>query len=90
MAILPEPIGYIGVDMVLGEDALGAGDAVIEINPRLTTSFVGLRAIARTNLAQAMLAVAEGAALSPKFTDGGVAFTADGSLVRHAGSDHLP
>lgn len=50
--------GYVGVDLVLGPSA--DGDAVIEINPRLTTSYIGLRALARFNLAEAMLAVVEG------------------------------
>jgi len=35
---------------------------VIEINPRLTTSYVGLRALSRVNLAGQMIAVAEGRA----------------------------
>ncbi len=52
--------GYVGVDVVLGETADGSEDFVIEINPRLTTSYVGLRALARTNLAGAMLAVVVG------------------------------
>jgi tyramine---L-glutamate ligase len=50
--------GYVGVDLVLGPAA--DGDAVIEINPRLTTSYVGLRALARFNLAEALLAVMAG------------------------------
>jgi predicted ATP-grasp superfamily ATP-dependent carboligase len=57
---LPKPQGYLGVDLVLGDDPQGHGDAIIEINPRLTTSYVGLRALARENLAGAMLAVARG------------------------------
>jgi predicted ATP-grasp superfamily ATP-dependent carboligase len=48
--------GYVGVDMVLGT----AGDTVIEINPRLTTSYLGLRQLAVTNLAVAMIQVATG------------------------------
>jgi predicted ATP-grasp superfamily ATP-dependent carboligase len=60
IAALPEPRGYLGVDLVLGEPDDGSGDCVIEINPRLTTSYVGLRALARTNLAAAMLAVVNG------------------------------
>ncbi len=52
--------GYVGVDLVLGDAADGSGDAVIEINPRLTTSYVGLRRLARFNLAEAMLAVVMG------------------------------
>jgi tyramine---L-glutamate ligase len=50
--------GYVGVDLVLGASA--DDDAVIEINPRLTTSYVGLRALARFNMAEAMMAVAAG------------------------------
>ena len=32
--------GYVGVDVVLGQDKL----YVVDVNPRLTTSYVGLRA----------------------------------------------
>jgi predicted ATP-grasp superfamily ATP-dependent carboligase len=53
--------GYFGVDLVLGPAADGSADAVIEINPRLTTSYVGLRRLARFNLMEALLAVATGA-----------------------------
>jgi predicted ATP-grasp superfamily ATP-dependent carboligase len=62
MAALPDPWGYLGVDLVLGDDPRGRGDAVIEINPRLTTSYVGLRAAAAPgcNLAEAMLAAIAG------------------------------
>jgi predicted ATP-grasp superfamily ATP-dependent carboligase len=44
---LPQPLGYLGVDLILGEDGNGAVDCVVEINPRLTTSYVGLQAAAR-------------------------------------------
>jgi len=50
--------GYVGVDLVLGPADDGSQDVAIEINPRLTTSYVGLRALARFNLAEAMLALA--------------------------------
>jgi predicted ATP-grasp superfamily ATP-dependent carboligase len=52
--------GYVGVDVVLGDAGRGEGDWVIEINPRLTTSYVGLRALAGFNLAEALLAVVRG------------------------------
>ena len=43
--------GYVGVDLVLTEE-----DAVaIEVNPRLTTSYVGLRRVANFNPAQAIV-----------------------------------
>jgi predicted ATP-grasp superfamily ATP-dependent carboligase len=52
--------GYIGVDLVLGDAADGSRDFAIEINPRLTTSYVGLRAAADFNIAEVMLRVAAG------------------------------
>ena len=54
---MPGLQGYVGVDVVLGDDRR---DWAIEINPRLTTSYVGLRALARFNLAEAMLAAVRG------------------------------
>jgi tyramine---L-glutamate ligase len=55
VAAVPGLRGYVGVDLVLGE-----ADWVLEINPRLTTSYVGLRVLARSNLAEAMLHAAMG------------------------------
>jgi predicted ATP-grasp superfamily ATP-dependent carboligase len=73
--------GYVGVDLVVGAAADGSGDRVIEINPRLTTSYVGLRALARFNLAEALLAAASGAPLPPLlWRPGPVHFCADGSV----------
>jgi tyramine---L-glutamate ligase len=54
VATLPQPLGYLGIDLVLGKPNDGSDDRVIEINPRLTTSYVGLRVLSRTNLAAAM------------------------------------
>src|SRR6185295_10816789 len=39
---VPGLLGYIGVDLVLGDAGDGSRDFAIEINPRLTTSYVGL------------------------------------------------
>jgi tyramine---L-glutamate ligase len=50
--LIPGLNGYVGVDLVLGEDLI----QLIEINPRLTTSYVGLRQVAQINLAQAIWA----------------------------------
>jgi tyramine---L-glutamate ligase len=55
--------GWFGVDMILGEAEDGSGDAAIEINPRLTTSYLGLRQLACFNLAEALLAAATGFAV---------------------------
>jgi len=40
--------GFIGIDVILGDDA--NHDVVIEINPRLTTSYVGMRHMVKENL----------------------------------------
>jgi predicted ATP-grasp superfamily ATP-dependent carboligase len=48
---LPRWHGFIGVDIVFGED----GPVVIEVNPRLTTSYVALRQLFRENLAKIIL-----------------------------------
>ncbi|MBV9123348.1 MAG: ATP-grasp domain-containing protein [Planctomycetes bacterium] len=57
--------GYVGVDLVLGEAGDGSQDQVLEINPRLTTSYLGLRSLARANLAERMLQLAGGATIPP-------------------------
>jgi predicted ATP-grasp superfamily ATP-dependent carboligase len=71
-------LGYIGVDLVLGDDPSGRDDVVIEINPRLTTSYVGLRAAVDVNLASAMLDVAEGGYIVPPAAARHVTFTSTG------------
>jgi predicted ATP-grasp superfamily ATP-dependent carboligase len=50
VGLIPGLNGYIGVDLVLQDGTA----QLIEINPRLTTSYIGLRQISRINLAQAM------------------------------------
>lgn len=73
-------VGYFGVDLILGDAEDGSQDYVIEINPRLTTSYIGLRALSRTNLAQAMLDVAEGREPQLAWKPGYVRWSADGSV----------
>ena len=72
--------GYLGVDLILGHDPSGALDTVIEINPRLTTSYVGLRALFAGNLAAAMLGVAEGRAVELCWKSGSIDFGASGEV----------
>ena len=75
--------GYVGVDLVLGDATDGRGDVAIEINPRLTTSYVGLRALAESNLAESMLAAVRGEAIPPpRWRRGSVGFTAGGAVRR--------
>jgi hypothetical protein len=48
-AMPPTPRGFVGLDLLLGDRP--SEDYVIEINPRLTTSYVGLRRMINGNLA---------------------------------------
>ncbi|MEZ6120729.1 MAG: ATP-grasp domain-containing protein [Pirellulaceae bacterium] len=59
---LPPATGYVGVDLLLG--ATADDDYVVEVNPRLTTSYVGLRQLSTINLAWAMWKIAEGLTVS--------------------------
>jgi predicted ATP-grasp superfamily ATP-dependent carboligase len=75
--------GYIGVDLVLGAESGGSRDWVIEVNPRLTTSYLGLRALARTNLAEAMLRAVMGMGIPRlEWSPGPVRFRPDGTVER--------
>ena len=73
--------GYVGVDIVIGENPDGSDDAVIEINPRLTTSYIGNRAIAEQNLADAMLRAFRDESIELKRHSKYVSFTADGHVT---------
>ncbi len=78
---LPQSRGYLGIDIVLGDDPSGSQDTVIEINPRLTTSYIGLRAAAQCNLAEAMWAIATGQPAEVSFGNELIEFDSDG-IVR--------
>ena len=77
---LPAAMGYVGIDLVLGEAA--SQDVVMEINPRLTTSYIGLRAAYSQNLANAWLQVASGfiPPLNPEPVT--IQYDADGNLSK--------
>lgn len=82
VSAIPGALGYVGVDVVLGADAQGRGDVIIEINPRVTTSYVGLRAAYDGNLAQAMCDVAAGRGVALTTRVGQVEFSAAGAVQR--------
>jgi predicted ATP-grasp superfamily ATP-dependent carboligase len=73
--------GYVGVDLVLGQADDGSDDHAIEINPRLTTSYIGLRRLCRDNLAQAWLDALRGQAVTLAWDERVIEFGADGSVV---------
>jgi predicted ATP-grasp superfamily ATP-dependent carboligase len=81
VACVPGLVGYVGVDLVLGDAADGSGDRAIELNPRLTTSYIGLRASAEFNIAEVMMRVAAGEPVGALgWKRGGVRFSADGTI----------
>jgi predicted ATP-grasp superfamily ATP-dependent carboligase len=50
-AAIPGLVGYVGVDVILGD----RGPVVIEINPRWTTSCAGIQQVLNVNLGKAVL-----------------------------------
>lgn len=88
VAALPGLRGFVGVDMVLGDAAEVGNDRVIEINPRLTTSYVGLRALTPDNLALALVQTIEGRAAAIRWRPGTLVFDCTGRCVE--GTDLPP
>ncbi|MBL8829949.1 MAG: ATP-grasp domain-containing protein [Planctomycetaceae bacterium] len=80
VASLPAAVGYLGLDLVLGDKPDGSDDRVIELNPRLTTSYIGLRAACRDNLASAMLTAAAGRPSVLLWRDEKLEFDASGEV----------
>jgi predicted ATP-grasp superfamily ATP-dependent carboligase len=62
--------GYIGVDVVLGKDKV----YIVDVNPRLTTSYVGLHAVSDLNVAETIVLAVTEAKLPNKFENCQVAF----------------
>lgn len=58
----PPALGWVGVDMILGLRDDGRSDRVLEVNPRVTTSFVGLASLFSNSLVRAMIDAAAGRA----------------------------
>ncbi|HAY79211.1 MAG TPA: hypothetical protein DCY79_05330, partial [Planctomycetaceae bacterium] len=82
---LGQPGGFIGVDLLLSAD--GKQDMVIEVNPRLTTSYAGRRCLTEDNLAQQLLTVMNGEAATVAWLDHQLRFDACGHTTqacRHA------
>ena len=52
--------GYIGVDLILGSAEDGSDDRVLEINPRMTTSYLALSKLYEGNIADSWVRIACG------------------------------
>src|SRR5262249_29824231 len=77
-ASVPELFGYFGIDLVLGDFG---GACVIEINPRLTTSYVGLRRLSKVNLMGVLLDAVRGRTpTSLSWRESRVRFDPDGTV----------
>lgn len=77
---VPHLCGYVGVDLILGDDD---SDWAIEINPRLTTSYLGLRQLARDNLALSLWRVACGESAGRlTWNKGPIQFHSDGTIIQ--------
>jgi predicted ATP-grasp superfamily ATP-dependent carboligase len=69
--------GYVGVDLVLTD----TGPVVIEVNPRLTTAFLGVRAVLDENVAALALGACEGTLPAQLTARRRVRFTASGLVA---------
>jgi predicted ATP-grasp superfamily ATP-dependent carboligase len=74
---IPGLRGYVGVDLVLTR----SGPVVIEVNPRLTMSYLGLRAVLDENVAALALAACDGTLPPPPVLRRRVRFSAAGQVV---------
>jgi len=80
--------GFLGIDLVLGNDG-AASDVIIEVNPRMTTSYLGLRRAAHGNLGAAMMALAAGQRCDLSFGTQRVEFAPDEYRARETAC-HAP
>mgnify|MGYP001604739033 CR=1 FL=1 len=74
---LPGLRGYIGVDLVLTKSEA----VVIEVNPRLTTAYLGVRAVIDDNVAAMVLAACAGTLPEAPAIGRSVHFTPSGRLT---------
>jgi predicted ATP-grasp superfamily ATP-dependent carboligase len=80
---LPATTGYVGIDIVLGPAENGTEDFAIEVNPRLTTSYLGLRQACQQNLAEAMWRKARGEPIELTFRTDLISFAAGDLASQH-------
>lgn len=73
--------GWLGVDLILGPRADGRGDRVLEVNPRITSSFVGHAAADRRSL---VLAIVDAVVGREPWPAAGIARPSAFEIPRHA------
>jgi len=62
IAVVTGLFGYVGVDVILRNNE---PDLAIEINPRLTTSYIGLRQVCQQNIMELLLRIVCGEIVNP-------------------------
>lgn len=77
---LPPTRGWVGIDCILGDAENGSRDYVVEVNPRLTTSYVGIRQLTSANLAFEMIRSYQGQSTAVPWNDDDIAFFPDGTF----------
>ena len=80
VACLPDGMGLIGLDLLLGSASDGREDLVVEVNPRCTTSYIALRAASHVNLAEVQLQLAQGERPQLQWRQGQCDFSVDGQI----------
>lgn len=78
--------GYVGIDLLV-DPAADVPARVVEINPRLCTSYVGYRALAEDNLAARLLL--HSSTHNIRWRPGCVQFDAAGQVTRHSAASDL-
>lgn len=74
--------GFVGVDLLLGSAGDGSEDIVVEVNPRPTTSYVGLRRLTEDNLLLKVLELGEGRPVEPpRWRSGRLRFSPGGEVA---------
>jgi predicted ATP-grasp superfamily ATP-dependent carboligase len=73
--------GYFGIDLILGAAEDGSEDAILEVNPRLTTSYIGLRQATHQSLAEAMWQISQGETVNIQWLPNTVEFTKQGQVT---------
>jgi predicted ATP-grasp superfamily ATP-dependent carboligase len=76
--VVPGLRGYVGIDVILTSTDV----MVVEINPRLTTAYLGVRRAFRENVAELGMAACAGVLPPPLTPRRPVRFSADGRILR--------
>ncbi len=69
--------GYAGVDMVVGDQVY-----VVDVNPRITTSIIGIAAVMEEEIAGILVEASQGKGPDAVHLNGRVRFTKDGRVTR--------